>query len=440
LILAVTSGAVCEGPAFETAKGKKETGWTCGLSGDTHNLDVEAWVFADSLRSDFEEPVPTDANVRNKTGVKSVYQDRDLAKYSGEIPVEKRKLNLKRRERRMKCWSTLLAHMCGFAAINAGNTMAHLEVFASSPMMTLIPLVINQLITAGMFTIFKYLRDALASQREAAGGAGVRAKMFDEEVVESENDILCLAGSYLMISSSRFFLVGALPSMLGEIEEETPWSSIYSLYVLGLALSLGSAGLIVLKSLGKEKENKEGEMAEEGVGDRVLDVAIGMFGMSFAWACLYASRTVFEKEPFLQESLAAGMETITGRILLALVLSVICLVIVFFLDFIGDGFKKRFPGKRIGVEVVEQIVFAKSILVGFSWEHAFDGGVEAIASTTSRPQVADTVIAALVFIIIVPAWRKHILKKAIVLKEYAVEEREHEDRLRDYVPPLAAAE
>merc|ERR1712222_134949 len=64
------------------------------------------------------------------------------------------------------------------------------------------------------------------------------------------------------------------------------------------------------------------------------------------------------------------------------------------------------------------IINAIAILVGFSWEHAFDTGVEAIASLTARPVETELFLALFVVILIVPAWRKYILKKVMQLKAY----------------------
>merc|ERR1719174_363793 len=96
-----------------------------------------------------------------------------------EIPVEKKKSKLEQRHRRMKCWGTLLAHMTGFSAINAGGTMQHLEFFAKSPCMSLIPLFLNQLCINILFVFFKCIREGIKAQAASAGRAGVRAAMFD---------------------------------------------------------------------------------------------------------------------------------------------------------------------------------------------------------------------------------------------------------------------
>merc|ERR1719247_3268252 len=137
MTLAITSGSILEGP--------------------THNLDKEEWCMADALRSDYgktvEEVGRKKDHVRRQDAKKSVIEIRGM-----EVPVEKKKPNLEQRERRMKCWGTLFAHMSGFAAINAGGTMQHLPAFAASPMLSLVPLVINQIVIIILFSIFKAIR------------------------------------------------------------------------------------------------------------------------------------------------------------------------------------------------------------------------------------------------------------------------------------------
>merc|ERR1719235_914678 len=110
-----------------------------------------------------------------------------------------------------------MAHMCGFAAITSGSAMQQLPVFRASPVMSLLPLLINQTFIVIQFSIFKKLREWQQSAAKAAGKQGVRARMFNEEVMESENDISCLGGSYLLTQSIRYFQVGKLPTKTGEM-------------------------------------------------------------------------------------------------------------------------------------------------------------------------------------------------------------------------------
>merc|ERR1719188_763846 len=107
-------------------------------SWDTDDIDEEKWVVADPMLKDFNILEVDPEKVRNKVQKKSVYLD----EFNMEVPVEKKKMNLEKKRRRMRCWATILAHMSGFAAINAGGSLQHLPVFATSPWMACIPILI----------------------------------------------------------------------------------------------------------------------------------------------------------------------------------------------------------------------------------------------------------------------------------------------------------
>lgn len=398
--------------------------WVCALQltialasgtigeGKTHSLHDEEWVMADALRADFGKPVCNadgvydETLVRNRKGVKSVMEFHGL-----EIPVEKKKTNLEDRKRRMKCWGTLIAHMSAFAAINAGGTMQHLEVFASSPIMTFLPLPLTQLFVMTLFASFKYLRDHLHSAAKAAGQAGYRAKLFDEEVIEAENDITALVSSFLFVQSLRYFQTGRLPTMAGELED-TPWYAVRNLFISGIFMEALSIGIIVVKSISK--------LEKEDLGHRLLTVFGSISGMSFSWCVVFGMRTIFMNTSFLEDN-GIGSRTLSGRVLLALIVSLLSTGLIFLLDIISDTAKKGVPPSSEGPqEVVFEMVFAASIICGLSWEHCFDGGAETIASKTSRPLCCRTALALFIFFAIVPAWRNHILRKHMILQEYFV--------------------
>jgi len=287
--------------------------------------------------------------------------------------------------------------------------MQHLEFFSRNPLMSLLPMFINQMFINVLFVVSQCIRGIVKASAQGAGRKGLRAALFDEEVTEAENDISCLAGSFLLIQSIRFFQVGELPTMVGELDS-TPWACIYSLYGIGCALVCVSVLLIVLRS--------RVEAGESSCLDRLLKILTGMSSMGFAWCCLFGSRTVFMKNKDLDKA-GVGMVTIAGRVLLALILSLSATALIFALDWISDTAKSSAPpGKNPGAEIVTQLVFAKSILVGFSWEHSFDGGVEAIASMTSQPLMTQSALAVFMWLVVVPAWRKHILRKALMLQDY----------------------
>merc|ERR1740121_1434345 len=85
-----------------------------------------------------------------------------------------------------------------------------------------------------------------------------------------------------------------------------------------------------------------------------------------------------------------------------------------------DG-EKLTKAMRHMSHMIQIIITALSILVGFSWEHVFDGGVEAVAEQTENPLTIKCILTLMVSIVIVPAWRMYILTKVEYLKTMEAE-------------------
>jgi len=302
--------------------------------------------------------------------------------------------------------------MTGFAAINAGGTMQHLEVFTSSPLMALIPVLINEFFIMLWYNALGTIRHKIVEDAKKAD-MHAQAEMFAENVHECQNDISALAYSFLFVQVLRFKLVGMMPTMTGNTELPS-MQIIGLLYLSGLVCFIVSVLLIkITAALGGSLED------DDKCTGQILNTAISGLSMSFAWCFLFASRYLFESMEMF-DRLDCGIQTILGRIVLALLLSLFCLIVIFMLDSIDDFFKEGLQPGQInpGAEIVDQTVTAISILAGFSWEYAFDGGVEAIAQETSNPIWTATMLAGFVFIVVVGPWKKHILRKAMVLKAY----------------------
>merc|ERR1719359_550423 len=109
-----------------------------------------------------------------------------------------------------------------------------------------------------------------------------------------------------------------------------------------------------------------------------------------------------------------------SRVVLALIVSFTAFGIIFVLDKIAD---LESTGESTD-QGIFSIIGGLGILVGFSWEQSFDGGVEAIAALTSRPLMAECGLALLVTIVVMPAWQKYILKTVIELADERAEKQE----------------
>jgi len=378
LVIAVVSGANCESGFVD--------------------LTEKVWTVADSMRSDFGAEV-SQRDVQDPVGEKSVALRDGI-----EVFVQKQRAKRDYRETQMKCWATLLAHMSGFAAINAGGTLQHLELFAGTWTGALFSVLLNQLFLHCLF----YCSDKLRRQTEALDGeVDERDELSDEYVEEAENDIASLSVSFLTVQALRFSLSGTLPNREGleEPERSVSLACILGLYGVGLALGIASVLLIFVFELPV--------IEKRPLLRRSLEIVQNQGAMAFAWCILWGTHWLAFRTQALEG--VGGIHAMAGRIVLALALSFSALAAVWVLDKIEDLVQSRGAvNKRQLGRVINSAFAGIAVLVGFSWEHCFDGGVTAVASLTHNPAVIKLLLAIAVAIVIVPAWRQYILEREMV--------------------------
>merc|ERR1711977_284599 len=117
---------------------------------------------------------------------------------------------------------------------------------------------------------------------------------------------------------------------------------------------------------------------------------------------------------------------ILGRVSLAFALTTFACVSVFAVDRIADNMRSAYEGEKDTLEFVEEIIRviinSLGILVGFSWEHSFDGSVEDIADNAPVSGAAAIVNTQLILglsvcALILPAWREYILQKVMLIED-----------------------
>lgn len=397
-------------------------GYFSGMIGELKpvNLKERKWTIFDGLRSDFGRELADleICYVRNRDALKSVWID----PFGVEVAVQLKSVELDRRKRMMRCWGMLLAHMSGFAAINAGGTMQHMEIFARNPLMALIPVIIMPLFLQVLFFLSDMYRDQKLSAATCEEHVH-RVNLCRHHVVEGENDVSSLAVSFLAVQVLRFAVCGVLPDVEGvEDPEQRHWNaSIIALFLFGIVFTVFA---VLLASAPHNNGNIAGvpgegeghdehhilEAEEDPIAVRLLEIGTNTFAMSFAWSFLFGIRWVCVK------AIPSMFPSLIGRVSLALVVSIFSGAVVFLLDAIDDSFRAR-GNARAGIKAIRTIISAVAILVGFSWEHCFDGSVAAVASTTKHRAQTKLLLGLFVFIVLVPAWRSHILTKVMALED-----------------------
>jgi len=381
-------------------------------------LDEEVWVIADPLRADYGKRVPQgivpSETVRSEEKKNVVTHDD-----GAEVFVEKAPWARHRVERWLTCWATLLAHMTGFAAINAGGTLQHMHLFSGSPALVLLAVVINTIFLVLLFQLFGWLR-GLAVMADGVESEG--ETMFKEHVEEAENDIASLSISFLMVQALRFVITGTLPNKEGIDHEVHEQPAPICILLAGCCFAIVT--YVMMFVMGSHHNGHGDAHATWRV--KVVAVSQSVFGMMFAWCVLFATRGLMYASPVLQ-SIGAGPDTMQGRILAAMIVSMGTMSFILVIDVIDDNsesFARRLSldsvlSGRAQKRAVQSFVLAISILVGFSWEHCIDFGLASLSSLTDHPTGMKLVFTSVVFFILIPAWRKHILAKVLVLKRLA---------------------
>jgi hypothetical protein len=378
------------------------------------SLMQEEWLVADPLRADYGTRVPQGkepGNFRSKES-KSVVTFDDGA----EVFVERALWARQRVERWLTCWATLLAHMTGFAAINSGGALQHMHAFSGSPALAVLAVVLNTIFLVLLFRLFDWIRD-LAINADGVETEGEH--LFKEHVEEAETDIAGLSISFLLVQALRFTLYGSLPNKEG-IDHELHGQPLFL-----LLLGFGFAVVTFMMMFVSGSHDGSGE-ARPAWCVKVASVSQSVFGMMFAWCTLFATRGMMQASPLLQ-SMGAGPQTMQGRILAAMIVSAGTMSLILLIDMIDDNseaFARRLNldnalSGRAQKRAVQSFVLAISILVGFSWEHCIDFGLASLSSLTEHPTGMKLVFTSVVFFILIPAWRKHILAKVLVLKRQA---------------------
>merc|ERR1719329_1413255 len=142
-----------------------------------------------------------------------------LAKTSGAMLTveQKEDAHLELMELDMKCYATLLAHMTGFAAINAFAQLQQTEIFSSYSLVSLLVVPIALVTMYLMQRVSDNIRERIAL---GDGREDEFETLWDEETEEAENDVMGLALSFTAVQSIRFLIGGFLPNIEGEETKE----------------------------------------------------------------------------------------------------------------------------------------------------------------------------------------------------------------------------
>lgn len=353
---------------------------------------------------------------------------------------------------KLKSYAILLAHVVGFASINAWGAMQqmkNIQLFGGDENEWVFTCIVGAFLAQLLLQSFTgWLRRKVALGDD--GKWDKYERLWAEETTECENDIMGLTLSFMFTQACRCYITGgSLPNREGK----EPWDLLTS-HTLPEIFGLGSlAALFLFLSIlacvalnyfeEKEKEEKaakeggaeghaeaaeqehgsekgsesgsEGEEGEESSGlVRTLEVMAVSCSMVFAWDIFFSAQWYFPSQTAIG---TRNSDMMLLSVVIAMFFSLCSFAVICGLDKVADrvkdamGASKR--GKMIHRTIVNIIGFI-GILIGFSWEQCFDKAIEDLSSTFSNPHIVKLILAAVSIVLIVPAWKNYILPMVVM--------------------------
>lgn len=295
-----------------------------------------------------------------------------------------------------KCYAVLLAHITGFAAINAAGAVQQ-NFFNETPLTSVCAVLIAFFALRGLQRCSFELRAVTMSHihekdEEDHDEMDELKELWEEETEEAENDVLAFALSFTLIQTLRFAIGGTLPNQVGEEKPETLFyhDSLESLALLGfgpiflVSTFCGNLFLIPLDWMFK----------------RSTRVIVGSLEMSSAWCLFYGTQWLIG--PYKPD--AFERDYVLLALLTAMACSAFAFASIFIIDFICD-----FDRDSDGLKSLRKLMNVMGILVGFSWEGTFDLAEESISEATPYPNASAFILASVSVVVLIPAWRWYIL-------------------------------
>mmetsp|Transcript_11864 Transcript_11864/g.21680 ORF Transcript_11864/g.21680 Transcript_11864/m.21680 type:complete len:516 (+) Transcript_11864:42-1589(+) len=303
-----------------------------------------------------------------------------------------------RSERLVIATGTIFAHIVAFSAMYVG---AEIQLLQSPWGVKGSNAILVALGTAGLLYGLSLVSDRIRTHfAEMDGTVDEAEELWMEQVEDAENDIIALAVGFLTMQAVRFYLCGESVPFHAHDQppEKVTQTQINELFVAAVFFGVLTCVIAMLQEVLPAAQHA-GEQTR-----RLFHLATNVSSMAMAWCLLFwGDWQLFE----------LGLDVrnrVSGCILLGLVLTMLSLLAIFVLDFLADN-------GRMGKKALRSLILALGVLVGFSWEKAFDVAMEDIAHSNFGlgipPSVKVLGQTAILCVVVIPAWYKYILPHAI---------------------------
>eukprot|EP00434_Breviolum_minutum_P009102 symbB.v1.2.008017.t1/scaffold498.1/size458234/9 len=337
------------------------------------------------------------------------------------------------RELDLKCWAVILGHITGFASISAWSQLqAHL-----SGSVLILPIAFFAL--WALFRVTDIIREWVSLADD-----GVKDKMeeaWDEATEETEDDVMALTLSFLVVQTIRFWIYGVLPDEEGNLEDSTLKPSLPQAF-FALSIGIGIAMFSYFRTVYGSSNHSRYSIWLRLVSD-----------FSSCWLIMFSIDRIMTLA-----NLGGGQYGVLGNVITACFLTFLSFTVMYFLDKEADKVEESMDleGKETPQNVtalhgrkkvaMRATVLAIGVLIGFAWEKCFDVAVNETAEKEAQagivpPSLVKVALALMLATLVVPAWRWYILPVVRELGGFDEEGEEDEEKGEEkdkegYMPPI----
>jgi len=301
-----------------------------------------------------------------------------------------RKLNI-------KCWSGMLTHVTGFAAIASWERVQQSDPFSRNfwTAASVVPLGFVCIIC--MYRLAESVRTWISMYGD--GQVTHCEVLWDMVAVEAENDVVTLASSFITVQSLQFACLDVLPDKKGEVTEEMGvehWGLDFAVLLI-LAAVMALATFFLFRLAAKIVSSRGGD----DMKTRLALIGVNYTSMTFAWSLYFAIKAgLHHYGPGLHP------DGIIVKIILALSVSACTFGIIFLLDMLSNLQESGGLTQR----AITKIILAKGLLIGFSWEGCFETAFHAISHRAGDwVTCVNLGLSICLCVVVIPAYWKYIL-------------------------------
>ena len=305
-----------------------------------------------------------------------------------------------------KSRAIIVGKVLAFASTNAWSALQQLPLFSGSIAMSFTAVFVSFI---GMLWLWKATDLFREWYAHRDGHKDAFETLWDTQTEEAENGAISLTCSFLLVQTLRYAVGGALPDQDGGETRLHTQLECLGLFCIGL-LTVGSV-VCVGRWRNALPSSQSGTVAH-----RVVTAAHITSSMCFAWSMLWVVKWEVVLMPW------PVTEGVPGKMVTALLVSALVFVMITVLDKIADS---DHTSHEVDQSIF-QMIFSVSLMVGFSWGGAFRAAIANVClifPTWERIWM-QLLLTFCMIIIVLPAWRLHILPKVAVWKAPIIDARE----------------